>query len=137
MKHFILLTLALFLTIGCTDTNTVPTETISFSLVKYTPSTILPQTATYTLNQIIWSFDFENQTITIETEEGVESPVLQKGTYTYTLVANSCNYGNNKTLVVNGQQYGVLILDELKSGKIQISSECLDGHKLVFQKSTK
>ncbi|WP_298516487.1 hypothetical protein [uncultured Kordia sp.] len=134
MKKIFLPLLALFMLVSCNnDDDATSADVMTFSLLRdyYAPE----QGASnfYTPNQILWTFDFTNMTITIETQQGIDSPVLPAGSYSYTLVDGQCDYGDNLTVQIDTRQYGALILDELSSGKISLSQECYDGNLLFFE----
>lgn len=128
----ILFLIMLFL--GCDNDDSTPEEGRSFILRTYTPSAMLPETQVFDDPVIVWTFKFESQKISVSIADNTSSVVLDEGNYSYLLSDHICSFNENKQLVINGIEYGILITDD-PSGNLILTDACIDGHILVFEEA--
>ena len=134
MKRLLFFVLLLGL-LSCSNDDNTTSDEILYILKTYTPSAMLPDTQTFDVSDIIWSFNFEAQTISVIVSDNVEAVVLDEGVYSYSLTDHPCNYDEHMQLVINGTEHGVLIKDSPANNFLTISEACLDGHVLVFERA--
>jgi len=128
----IILIASLVLTCNVDDTNSEMGR--SFILKTYTPSAMLPETQEFNAPVIVWTFKFQTEKIKVFIADGTESVVLDAGNYSYDLTSHICGFNDNKQLVINGIEYGILITDD-PSGNLILTDACIDGHILVFEEA--
>ena len=120
---------------SCNNDDTPNGEEILYLLKSYTPSAMLPETEFFEPSDIMWSFNFEAQTIAVIVSDDIEPVVLDQGAYTFNLVDHACSFDDNMQLVINGFEYGILIREVPDTSELMITDACLDGHVLVFDKA--
>lgn len=106
----------------------------AWSLVRYQQSAFFPdQFQAFDKDQIVWSFDADNQSLEIKIDEvdKIENlPVA--GTYQYEFKDHGCNEGDNQYIEIEERGYGVMITDHVANDSLIITNECVDGHIILF-----
>lgn len=107
-----------------------------FNLTIYTPNPFFEEDTTQNFDSgdIVWSFNFASQQVTVQVASGVDPVRLNPGTYSFSLNDNICNYDDNRYFHVDGDVIGLLIMDDYSEGKITISNACVDGAIFVFER---
>ena len=106
----------------------------AFNLKTYQPSAMNPVFEEFEDGEIVWSFDFANETVKVEIALGASAIRLEPGTYNYSLNDNICNYDDNRYFHVGSDAIGLLIMDDYDSGLLTISDGCIDGPVFSFER---
>ncbi len=133
MNKLFFFTILICFLYGCgnNDDSSESSQVQSYALKKYSPSFSNGNgEIIYAMDDIIWTFDFQNQTILVEIFNGIEPVMLNPGNYSYMLGEYICGISSSE-LIINNTNYGDLIISNTP-GVLIIHDLCSSDRRLLF-----
>ena len=137
LKNSVILFLIITAFLGCKndDDSSDNSEIKTYWLERYTPNTIIGEDPIiYEEQNILWTFDFQSNTLIVEILNGAEPVLLDSGTYNnFINLESSCDNGIRQ-VIINNVYYGHLFFNNNNQPPIiTLEDLCFTSRSLLFQ----